>query len=373
MRSSLKLFTVSGIDIRLHITFPLIFVWAALQFGLLSGDVGSAIFGIVAVSILFVLVTLHELGHSLAAQYYGIPVKQIVLSPIGGVAQLDRIPEKPLQEFIIALAGPAVNLLIALAMAAVLGTTPIELVNPFAALLGFSVFNISQLFSYIFLYNILLAFFNLLPAFPLDGGRIFRALLAMRLEYVKATQIAALVGRVVAAVMGLFGILNGNFFLIFIAIFIFVGAGQEAKFVQLRNALRGYQVKDAYSRSVYWLRPDNTVQQVRNLMIYGRQRDFPVLVEDQLVGFLGHGEIMRALPVTVPHTRVSAIMNRHIIPASIDDDLYLVQQRFLESGTTALPVVDRGRFMGMITLDHIQLLRRQVLQTPNVIVQNQSV
>ena len=161
MRGSLRLITVRGIDIRLHFTFPLILIWAALQFGLLAGNLSGALFGVTAILILFGLVTLHELGHGFAAQYYDVPVKQIVLSPIGGVAQLSHIPEKPSQEFFIALAGPAVNFLIALLMALVLLTPVASLGNPAAVITGASGFTLNSLFSYIFFYNILLALFNI--------------------------------------------------------------------------------------------------------------------------------------------------------------------------------------------------------------------
>jgi Zn-dependent protease/predicted transcriptional regulator len=372
MRSSLKLLTVRGIDIRLHITFPLILVWAALQFGLLAGNISSAIFGVVAISLLFILVTLHELGHSIAAQYYEIPVKQIILSPIGGVAQLSHIPEKPIQELIIAIAGPAVNLAVALLMSLILLTPLVGLSDPTLTLMGRSGFSLTGLFSYIFFYNILLALFNLIPAFPLDGGRIFRSLMAMRLDYVRATKIAALVGRIVAIGLGIFGILNGGFFLLFIAIFIFFGAGQEANIVQIRNTLRRYTVRDVYSASVYRLLPDSTVQQARNIMIFGKQRNFPIVVEDHLVGFISYSDFMKALPATVAHTRVSTIMTQNIRPVFCDDDLFLVQQRFIEDGTGALPVVDGDHFLGMVTQEQINNLQRQLSDSPKAVVQNQS-
>jgi Zn-dependent protease len=372
MRSSLKLLTVRGIDIRLHITFPLILVWAALQFGLLSGNINSAIFGVVAISLLFVLVTLHELGHSIAAQYYEIPVKQIILSPIGGMAQLSHIPEKPIQEFVIAIAGPAVNLVVALLMWLILLTPVVDLSDPTLTLMGRSGFTLNGLFSYIFFYNILLALFNLIPAFPLDGGRIFRSLMAMRLDYVRATKIAALVGRIVAIGLGIFGIFNGGFFLIFIAIFIYFGAGQEANIVQIRNTLRRYTVRDVYSASVYRLLPDSTVQQARNIMIFGKQRNFPIVVEDRLVGFISYSEFMKSLPSTVAHTRVSTIMGQNLQPVVCDDDLFKVQQRFIEDKTGALPVVDGDRFLGLVTQEQINNLQRQLSDSPKAVVQNQS-
>ncbi|GMQ79321.1 MAG: site-2 protease family protein [Anaerolineae bacterium] len=372
MRGSLRLITVRGIDIRLHFTFPLILIWAALQFGLLAGNLSGAVFGVVAILILFGLVTLHELGHSFAAQYYDVTVKQIVLSPIGGVAQLSHIPEKPVQEFVIALAGPAVNLMAALLMALVLLTPVVSLGDPAVVMMGVSGFSLGSLFSFIFFYNILLGLFNMIPAFPLDGGRIFRSLLAMRLDYVRATQIAAAVGKITAIAIGIYGLYNGGFFLIFIAFFIYVGATQESNMVQIRSLLRDYTVEDVYSPSVYRLLPDSTVQQARNILVYGGQRNFPVADGDLLVGFLTHFDFLRAAQNSVAHTLIAPFMRKDIKPASFEDDLFLVQQRLIEERIEALPVVHHGRFMGIITLQHIAELRRQLSTSPSLAIDNHS-
>ena len=372
MFRSVRLVTIRGIDIRLHFTFPLILIWAALQFGLLAGNIAGAIFGVVAILILFGLVTLHELGHGFAAQYYDVPVKQIVLSPIGGVAQLSHIPEKPFQEFIIALAGPAVNILVALLMALVVLTPAASLSNPFGVITGVSGFNLNTLFSYIFFYNILLGLFNMIPAFPLDGGRIFRSLLAMRMNYVRATKIAAAVGKIAAVAIGIYGLFNGGFFLLFIAFFIYVGATQEAKLVQVRAFLRNYTVEDVYSPSVFRLLPDSTVQQARNIMVYGGQRSFPVADGDQLVGFLTYSDFLRASRNSVAHARVAPFMRKDIRPVSCDDDLFLVQQRFIEEQMEALPVVYNGRFIGMITFQNIAELRHGSSAPPNLAINNHS-
>ncbi len=372
MRGTLRIVTIRGFDIRLHFTFPLIFIWAALQFGLLAGNITGALFGVVAILILFFLVTLHELGHSFAAQYYDVSVKQIVLSPIGGVAQLSHIPEKPFQEFIIALAGPAVNVVVALLMAMILLTPAASLNDPIMVMTGMSGFNLNSLFSYIFFYNILLVLFNMIPAFPLDGGRILRSLLAMRLDYVKATNIAATVGKLAALAIGIYGLLNGGFFLVFIAFFIFMGATQEAKVVEIRAYLRNYTVKDVYSPSVFRLLPDSTVEQARNIMVYGGQRNFPVVDGDRLVGFLTHSDYLRSSQNSVGHALVSPFIRQDIEPVSFDDDLFLVQQRLIEERMEALPVVFNGRFLGMITLQHIAELRHRSDTPPNLAIHNNS-
>ncbi len=372
MGSSLRLFSVRGIDVRLHITFPLILLWAAFQFGLADGNMSGALFGIVAISFLFVLVTLHELGHSFAAQYFGYPVKQIVLSPLGGVAQLMEMPEKPIQEFIVAVAGPAVNVVIAILMGLVALGAGLPLFNPLLVSGGAVGFGLEALFSYIFFYNILLAVFNLLPAFPLDGGRIFRSMLALKLDYVQATNVASTVGRVIAILLGLYGLFNGGIFLIFIAIFIFTAGSQEAQMVRVRSAMRGITVEQVYSRSAYHLTPTSTVQQALNLMLLGGgQADFPVVDGDRLVGFLSREDLLQAKRTAAPHSYVSAFM-RQIEPALGSDDLYEVQRRLNKDRLESLPVVSAGRYLGLISRQQIIAGLRMARSMPDIVTQSQS-
>jgi Zn-dependent protease/predicted transcriptional regulator len=372
MNKSLKLFSVRGIDVRLHITFPLILVWAAVEFGLLNGSLVGALFGVVAIMLLFVLVTLHELGHSFTSQFYGYPVKQIVLTPLGGLAQLTEIPEKPIQEFFVAIAGPAVNVVVAAIMGLFALLANVSISNPLRAISGGAGLSLEALFTYIFVYNIMLAVFNLLPAFPLDGGRIFRSLLAMKLEYVRATNIAAAVGRALAIMLGLFAIFNGNIFLILIAIFIFTAGDQEAQMVRARSMMRGIRVDQVTSRNAYTLTPESTVQQALNLMLLGGgQADFPVLDEDRLVGFVSREALLQAKSTAAPHSYISAIMDS-VEPASAGDDLYDVQRRMSENKLNALPVVSAGRYLGLITRQQILSALRMMHNVPDLANQSHS-
>jgi len=353
MNSSHRLFTIRGIELRLHITFPLILLWAAIQFGLLSGDYSSALFGMVAISLLFVIVTLHELGHSFAALRFGVPVKQIVLSPLGGVAQLSEMPEKPIQEFTIAIAGPAVNLLIAIVMGALAIGLDISLANPLTVLTGVGGLTFTSLFIYVFFSNILLALFNLIPAFPLDGGRVLRSLLAMRLDYVQATNIAANIGQVAVVLLGIYGFLGGGFFIILIAVFIFMTGQQEAQAVRLKSFLQGFSVQQVYSDSAYILTPDSPLRQANDMMVFGGQRNFPVVEDEKLVGFLTQMDLLRGLKTAVPHSRIAIMMRNDISPVSCDDDLHEVLQRMSKEKLEALPVTNGARFLGLITRRHI--------------------
>ena len=374
MGSSLKLFTVRGIDIRLHITFPLILVWAAFQFGLASGaGAAGALFGVTAVSLLFALITLHELGHSLAAQRYGVPVKQIVLSPIGGVAQLMRMPEKPVEEFVIAIAGPAVNFVIAVLMGVTAVFLDINLSNPFGVLIGAGGVTASALFTYIFVYNIFLALFNLLPAFPMDGGRVFRSLLAMRLEYGRATKIAATVGRGIAVFMGIYGLFSGGIFLTLIAVFIYTGATQEERLVRMRGSLRGYLVRQAYSPSAYRLNPYHNLQHVVDFMMVSGQTNFPVCQSGEMyVGFLARTRLAQALQTRGRHSWIGDVMRRDVRPVSLTTAIYEVQQRLETEQLEALPVVENGRCLGLITRRGIQELVRLSQIAPGMIPKTRS-
>ncbi|MDF1499971.1 MAG: site-2 protease family protein [Anaerolineales bacterium] len=352
MGQSIKLFSVRGIAVRMHLTFPLILAWAALQFGVLArGGWTGAIFGVIATSLLFIVVILHELGHSFTAQRFGVEVKQIVLLPIGGVAQLAHIPEKPTQEFLIAIAGPAVNfgLAIFLGVVAWIAQFNVSLEQLPGLLLNLDSMSLAALFTYTFASNLLLGVFNLIPAFPMDGGRILRALLAMRMSYPRATVIAVGIGQLLAILMGAVGFLQGNFFWVLIAIFIFTGAGQERQLVLARSVLGDLTVEQAYSRGARSLAPGATLRDAVELTLNSFQADFPVCDGAQLVGILTHARLVEALNQHGPDKVVSEVMLSDIAPAAPGDNLLEVQQRLAELNVDALPVSQGGAFLGLIT------------------------
>lgn len=353
MGESFRLLTVRGIDIRVHITFPLIIVWAILQFGVFSGQgLNGTIFGIIVTLLLFAIVVLHELGHSLAAQRYGVPVNQIVLLPIGGVAQLQRIPENPVQELIISIAGPLVNVGIAIVLYLVHllfgigGALPGDTMGLLA---GIGRGGVNAVFDYMFAVNLFLAIFNLIPAFPMDGGRVLRALLATRLDYGRATAIAVNIGQTLAWLAGLWGFLNGDFFLIVVAIFVYMGAGQEGQLVQLRRVLGKLTVDQAYSRQARTLNPQSTLQEAIDLTLTTFQSDFPVCDGEQLVGLLPYKRLVEALNQRSADTLVREVMVTDVKPVSPTESMFDVQQRMSEQQLDALPVVQDGHFLGLLT------------------------
>jgi Zn-dependent protease/CBS domain-containing protein len=361
MGNSFTIFRLRGIDIRVHVTFPLILIWSALQFGLFSdGGTSGAAFGILATILLFAIVVMHELGHSLAAQHYGVSVKQIVLLPIGGVAQLARIPEKPVQELVIAIAGPLVNFALAIVLTLVgLGIgVSVGLETMISEMGRFSQLG---LFGYIFISNLLLGLFNLLPAFPMDGGRVLRALMAMKLDYARATSIAVSIGQTLAWLMGLGGFLQGNLFLIFIAVFIYMGASYEGQTVQLRKILGGLSVDQAYSRDLDVLHRDATLREAIALTLKTFQADFPVCDGEKLVGIITHTRLVEVLDRYGPDVPLEQVMIKDFDPVKPDAGLFNVQQLLTEKRLDALPVVSEdGRFLGLITVGDINEVYRMV-------------
>jgi Zn-dependent protease len=370
MGNSIRLFSVKGIDIKVHITFPLILVWAAIQFGLLSRQgIQGALFGVIVTSILFVIVVLHELGHSVAALRYGVPVKEIVLLPIGGVAQLTRMPEKPIEEFVIAIAGPLVNFGLAIVLAIIAFATSLELgignmPLTFSRLAGASM---QSVFAYVFISNLFLGLFNLIPAFPMDGGRVFRALLATRVDYARATSIAVTVGQGIAWLMALWGLLGGGFFIIIIAVFILIGASQEGQLVQLKKLFDGLSVEQAFSRGVKSLTPNSTLREAVDLTLTSFQSDFPVCEDERLVGLLTQSRLIEAINRLSPETPVGVVMEREISPVDPNDGLFQVQQRLAELKLDALPVVDKGTFLGLITSRDLNEAYRLLSKKPDLL------
>ena len=242
----MTLFTVFGIEVRVHWSFILILAWGAFIYsGGAADPLTGALYGVLVILLLFVCVTLHEFGHALVAKYYKINVPHITLLPIGGVASLERMPDKPLQEFFIAIAGPLVNFVIAALL-----FFPTQWSGAFAGLTSVQQLiaqmqtpGVSSLLLYLLVTNVGLGLFNLLPAFPMDGGRVLRALLAFGMPYVQATRIAVFVGRLMAALFAIWGILNGQIFLLLIAFFVYVGGGSEQEAVESRAVLRNVKAR----------------------------------------------------------------------------------------------------------------------------------
>lgn len=356
MGNSFKIGRVFGIEVKIHWTFFLLLLF----FGYIgyTGSGGGAISSLITIGVilaLFFCVLLHELGHSLVAQRLGIEVPDITLLPIGGLARLKTLPEKPFDEVKIAVAGPLVNIVLApifFVIAYLLGadfTSYPNLIN--------GVDSAGQFFFYLGFINVVLALFNLIPAFPLDGGRVLRGLLATRLGAVRATDISATIGQFLAAALFLVGLLTTNFFLILIAVFVFFGAGGEVQMVRQKEQTRGLTVADVMGskRRTETVTPYHNFGQVLDSVIHGYQTDFPVVDENgRLVGMITRGEIFAATRTPDKYRDVRDLMQSDFPTISPDADLFADGNRILqESGLRAVPVVKGDELVGMLTVEDI--------------------
>jgi len=345
---------VAGIDIKVHVTFLIILVLGGLQWSADYGAVGFA-FGAALMVALFSCVVLHELGHSLVAKAYGIGVREIVLLPIGGVALLGSLPDKPRQELAIAAAGPAVNVVIAGVLWAVAGLEPglgvldghglVEGVVPPPS--------VGTFLTWLLIANVTLVAFNLIPAFPLDGGRMLRAILAMATDYAKATRIAAVIGQAAAIGLGILGVLTGNFILALIAVFIFFGAGMESFQAQARTVFHTLRVGDAYNKYALTLSPGDRVSTVVDYILTSYQPDFAVVLGDRLLGVVTRRDVMQTLATRPDDPYVAEIMSRDVVRVDAGDALDAVQQRMGSEGVRLVAVFSGERYLGLVSREDL--------------------
>jgi len=348
MKWSWKLGAVAGIGLYVHATFFLLIAWVGVTYWLAGGS-SAALSGIAFILALFACVVLHELGHALTARRYGIRTRDITLLPIGGVSRLERIPDDPRQEVWVSVAGPAVNVVIAAALYAWLVLS--QTWRPLSALTMAG----GPFLERLLLVNVSLAVFNLLPAFPMDGGRVLRALLAMRMDYVRATQISAQVGQAMALVFGLLGLFT-NPFLVFIAFFVWIGAAQEASMVQMRTALSGIPVSRAMLTDYHTVAPDDTAKRVLELILAGAQQDFPVVDGGQggrLAGVLLRSDVLKALAQRGSDWRVRDVMRREFEVVDGADMLETAFARLQACNCHTLPVTSRGALVGLLTMENV--------------------
>jgi len=344
---SWRLGRVLGIEVYVHFTFMLLLGWVLLIHYFLRQDWGDALEELLFIVVVFATVLLHEFGHALAARRYGIPTRDITLLPIGGLARLERMPEDPKQELVVALAGPAVNVALAAGLSLWLAGTA----SPPALLGHFAEFG-DSLPVRLFHVNVWLVLFNLLPAFPMDGGRVLRALLAMRLDYVQATQIAAAVGQGMALLFGFLG-LFGNPLLIFIALFVWIGASQEASMVLMKSSLAGIPVSRAMVREFRTLTPDEPLGQAVRHVVAGFQQDFPVLEGGRVVDVLTRSDILGVLTDRGEGAAVRDAMQGHFVTAHPAEMLDAALARMQDGHRRALPVVRGGNLVGLVTMDNV--------------------
>ena len=357
MKWSWRVGRIAGIDLRVHVTLVMLLAWLLTAFVLKGQNLSTALVGMAFISSLFGIVVLHELGHALAARRFGIRTHDITLLPIGGVARLERMPEDPWQELVVALAGPAVNVVLAAILFFILEFT--DVIAAPEAVLQVGGGYLSQLLWV----NVALAVFNLLPAFPMDGGRVLRAILAMRMDYARATQTAATIGQGMAILFGVIG-LFANPMLLLIAFFVWFGAAQEAGAVQTRAALEGVPVERAMITELRTLAPQDKLDRAVRHILEGFQIDFPVLDEDRVVGVLTRTDLLKALAEHGNGAPVSSVMQTEFLTVSPSEMLETMFARLKDcEGCHSVPVVEHGRLVGIVTMDNITelLMVRQAL------------
>jgi Zn-dependent protease/CBS domain-containing protein len=343
MSWSVNIGSIAGTAIRIHITFLLFLVWIFVA-GLATGGLNDALSSLVFMVLLFTCVVAHEFGHIFTARAFGVATPDVTLLPIGGVARLERIPEKPSEEFLVAIAGPLVNVAIAVVLIAV---TPTHLSTAhFAAMESPKVSMIDRLAEV----NLFLAVFNMIPAFPMDGGRVLRALLAIRLGHVRATEIAATIGQWAAFGFGFVGLFY-NPLLIFIAIFVYLAAASEAQMVSLRAMSRDVPVTAAMVTQFATLTGDEHIDTAVETLLQTSQTEFPVVDGNRrLIGVVGRAEIIRALRALGPTAPVSDVMVKDIPTIERSHRLEEAFRLLQEKSVPAVGVVDyAGRLIGLVT------------------------
>jgi Zn-dependent protease/CBS domain-containing protein len=346
MKWSIRLGTAFGIPVYMHLTFLLLLAWVGLSHWIQSKSIDATFVGILFIIAIFVCVVLHEFGHALMARRYGIKTRDVTLLPIGGVARLERMPDQPMQELRVALAGPAVN--VGIAAALFIGLKATGLLQPMT---GVSLTG-GPFFERLLAVNIFLVLFNMIPAFPMDGGRVLRGILATRMEYTRATHAAATIGQTVALLFGFVGLFY-NPLLLFIAFFVWIGAAQEASMVQMKSSLGGIPIGRAMITDFRSLAPENTLAQAVELTLSGSQKDFPVVDQGQVVGILTQKDLIKALARQGVGETVADVMQRHFATADSSEMLETAFQRLGECACLTVPVESNGRLVGLVTMDNI--------------------
>jgi len=349
MKWSLKLGRFLGIDVFLHFTFLILLavIWGS---SLLTRGPSAALEATGLWVAIFGCVLLHEYGHALAARVYGIRTHDITLLPIGGLARLEKMPDKPAQEIIVAVAGPAVNVVIAAVLGAIIlatgGFQPMEELDVARG----------SFLQRLFAINVGLVLFNMLPAFPMDGGRVLRGALALGMDHTKATRIAAVVGQGMAVLFVIVAFFAKAPLLFLIAFFVWIGAQAEVGASEVRSVLAGVLVRQAMLTDYQTLGLFDTLRDASTLVLQGSQQDFPVVesgLDGRVAGVLTRAGLMRALAAHGLDGRVADAMEREVPGVQADDLLEAVLPRLRESGTTATPVYSAGRLIGLLTMENI--------------------
>lgn len=351
MKWSFKIAEIAGIKIQVHSTFLIIVAWFALAYWQLKGTLIGVLEGVIFILALFFCVVLHELGHALTARIFGIKTQSITLLPIGGIAAIEKVPEDPREEILIALAGPAVSLGIALLLWILLTVTGSLVSVEDMGVAG------GPFLQRLMIVNLIIATFNLIPAFPMDGGRVFRALLSMYMEATNATRVAAGIGQFIAIGFAVLGLMY-NPFLFLIAVFIWIGASAETRAATIKQALSDVSAAQAMLTDFHVLKPGDPLAKAIELTLTGSQKDFPVIEGGNVVGFLAQTDLLRGLQQGGDQLEVAAAMQVEVV--DVNPGVHMEQVLGLMQGNPhgLVTVSESGQLKGIINFDNIfELLR----------------
>ncbi|MET1124054.1 MAG: CBS domain-containing protein [Archaeoglobaceae archaeon] len=352
MRTSFAIGRVFGIEVRVHVSLIVILALLVYAFYISPPPLGfrdlenSLVLSILASLLVVLAILVHELAHSLVAMNFGVRVRTIVLFIFGGVAMMEEIPREPKKEFMVAAAGPSASFALAFVS---LALTPV---------LPFPISRLSVSFAYL---NVILALFNLLPAFPMDGGRILRSFLAARMGYARATKIAAEAGRMFAVLMAIFGLFY-NYWLILIALFIYMGANEEERLVTLEEILGRVRVRDVMTREVLTVTPETRVAEVLELMLKHKHLGYPVVEDGRIVGVVTLKDIINANP----DDPVANVMSRSVVTISPDATAFEAFKLMSENEIGRLLVTEDGKLVGIVTRSDI-MKAKELLEAMEVL------
>jgi Zn-dependent protease len=345
MKWSWNVGRIAGIDLKIHLTFVFLLIWTGFTTLSSGGDMAAMVGDILLILALFLCVVLHEYGHALTARLFGIHTQDITLLPIGGVARLESMPEDPKEELAVAAAGPAVNLVIGAAL-----LVSLLLSGSFASPMDISALT-GNFWVRLMTMNFSLVAFNLIPAFPMDGGRVLRGILGLRMDRVKATKIAANIGRGIAVVMGLVGFFI-NPWLVLIALFVWSGAGAEAQSVEVKAGLKGLTVRDALVTQFYQVEANQSLVNVFQLSMQTGQQNIPVVSNGNLLGIIRRQDLLSAMERLGERAPAYAAIG--VEPEGLDPEMSLADVLPKFSTCRVQPVVEDGALIGLVTPESIQ-------------------
>jgi Zn-dependent protease len=349
MRGASKILSIRGISIYVHWTFLLLFGWVLLINGASGNNIEQLTWSLLFIGAVFACITLHELGHALMAGRFGIKAKNIILLPIGGIASIEKFPDNPRQELLISLAGPMVNIIIAIVLWLLLlpGTSFWDKPQDMSIMHGHDFVKNLQIV------NIGLAVFNLIPAFPMDGGRILRALLGFKLNYIQATTIAATIGKITAIVLFSLGILFFNPILAFIGIFIFFAAGTEEYYLRLKSLVKGIRLNEVLMYDYNSLQANASVQAAAGILESNHSKYFVLMEGTNPVGSINRLEIIKAIADRKYSEPLKNLVKEELEYLDGHKEIDTVLEKLGQNDERIFPVIDNSNFIGVVNLNHI--------------------